>query len=425
MLTLVGMPDPETRVDYYPHQMSGGMRQRAMIAMALVCHPKVLIADAPTTALDVTIQAQILELLDRLQAELGMGVLLIAHDLGVVAGTADRVLVMYAGQVVETAPTTELFAHPKHPYTEGLLASIPRLDAARPSQEYSGQVPAATTGPPGRFHPRCPYAWDRCATEQPPLLDAGTGSPASHMVRCWLLVEPQRARWARACECSGTARRRRGSVKEFNATRGLWGFGQARGVVRAVDHVSFRIAPGQTLGLVGESGCGKSTVARTVLRLLEPDSGRVVVDGADVLTLRPAELRALRRRMQIVFQDPYGSLNPRMTVRQTLVEPLVIHGLASGQRAPGARRRVARGSRTRSPARRQLPARAVGRAAPARRDCARVVGRTQVSRARRARERARRVGPGAGVEPAFGSTATASAHVPVHCTRPRGSEIQR
>jgi oligopeptide/dipeptide ABC transporter ATP-binding protein len=181
-------------VDYYPHQMSGGMRQRAMIAMALVCHPKVLIADEPTTALDVTIQAQILDLLDRLQAELGMAVLLIAHDLGVVAGTADRVLVMYAGQVVETAPTTELYAHPKHPYTEGLLASIPRLDTPRGRlKSIPGQVPAATDWPSGcRFHPRCPYAWDRCAEEQPPLLDAGTGEPASHLVRCWLLAEPQR-----------------------------------------------------------------------------------------------------------------------------------------------------------------------------------------------------------------------------------------
>ena len=196
MLKRVGMPDPDVRVDYYPHQLSGGMRQRAMIAMALVCRPKVLIADEPTTALDVTIQAQILELLDQLQAELGMAVMLIAHDLGVVAGTADRVLVMYAGEVVETAPTVELYARPKHPYTEGLLASIPRLDTPRGRlKSIPGQVPAATAWPGGcRFHPRCPYAWDRCATEAPPLLDAGTGEPGSHMVRCWLLAEPQRRR---------------------------------------------------------------------------------------------------------------------------------------------------------------------------------------------------------------------------------------
>ncbi len=194
MLSLVGIPDPETRVDHYPHQLSGGMRQRVMIAMALVCRPKVLIADEPTTALDVTIQAQILELLDRLQAELGMAVILITHDLGIVAGTVDRVLVMYAGQVVETAPTPVLFARPLHPYTEGLLASVPRLDTPRRRlHAIPGQVPAATRWPTGcRFHPRCPYAWDRCAAEEPPLLDAGTGEPASHGVRCWLLAEPER-----------------------------------------------------------------------------------------------------------------------------------------------------------------------------------------------------------------------------------------
>src|SRR6266576_3116063 len=190
MLRLVGIPDPEERVDHYPHQMSGGMRQRVMIAMALVCHPKLLIADEPTTALDGTIQAQILELLDRLQAELGMAVILITHDLGVVAGSADRVVVMYAGQVVEQAPTAALFARPLHPYTEGLLASVPRLDAP-PAREHGrlhgipGQVPAATAWPEGcRFHPRCPYAWDRCRAEAPPLLDAGGSGGAG------------RARWS-------------------------------------------------------------------------------------------------------------------------------------------------------------------------------------------------------------------------------------
>ena len=198
MLRLVGIPDPSERVDHYPHQMSGGMRQRVMIAMALICHPQLLIADEPTTALDVTIQAQILELLDRLQREIGMAVMLITHDLGVVAGSADRVVVMYAGQVVEQAPTGELFARPQHPYTEGLLASVPRLDT-RVSQvrgrlhSIPGQVPAATAWPAGcRFHPRCPYAWDRCAAEEPPLLDSAGGEAGTHTVRCWLLTEPQR-----------------------------------------------------------------------------------------------------------------------------------------------------------------------------------------------------------------------------------------
>jgi peptide/nickel transport system ATP-binding protein len=191
MLRLVGIPDPEERLDEYPHQLSGGMRQRVMIAMALVCHPQVLIADEPTTALDVTIQAQILELLEKLQAELGMAIMLITHDLGVVAGTADRVVVMYAGQVVETAPTPELFASAQHPYTAGLMASVPRLDrpAAR-LHSIPGNVPAATDWPAGcRFHPRCPYAWDKCRTEEPPLLEAGT---AGHTAKCWLVTEPAR-----------------------------------------------------------------------------------------------------------------------------------------------------------------------------------------------------------------------------------------
>jgi oligopeptide/dipeptide ABC transporter ATP-binding protein len=191
LLRLVGIPDPETRIDDYPHQLSGGMRQRVMIAMALICHPQILIADEPTTALDVTIQAQILDLLRRLRRELNMAVLLITHDLGVVAGSADRVVVMYAGQVVETAATRALFATPQHPYTAGLLASIPRLDQPRDRlRSIPGSVPPATAWPTGcRFHPRCPYAWDKCRTEEPPLLETGT---AGHSARCWLVAEPAR-----------------------------------------------------------------------------------------------------------------------------------------------------------------------------------------------------------------------------------------
>ena len=191
LLRMVGIPDPERRLEAYPFSLSGGMAQRVMIAMALACEPELLIADEPTTALDVTIQAQILDLMRALQADTGTAIILITHDLGVVAGTVDRVVVMYAGQVVEAAPTQDLFARPAHPYTEGLMASVPRLDAPRARlHAIPGQVPAATAWPSGcRFHPRCPYAWDKCRTEEPPLLEAGT--PA-HTARCWLVAEPAR-----------------------------------------------------------------------------------------------------------------------------------------------------------------------------------------------------------------------------------------
>jgi oligopeptide/dipeptide ABC transporter ATP-binding protein len=190
MLDLVGIPDAADRARGYPHQLSGGMRQRVLLAMALVCHPKLLIADEPTTALDVTIQAEILVLLQDLQRRLGMAVLLITHNLGVVAGCARRVYVMYAGQIVEEAPTESLFAHPAHPYTEGLIAAVPRLDQKRERlEQIPGQVPPATDWPTGcRFHPRCPHAWEKCRTEAPPLLEVEPG----HVARCWLVKEPAR-----------------------------------------------------------------------------------------------------------------------------------------------------------------------------------------------------------------------------------------
>jgi len=190
MLAAVGIPDAERRAAAYPHQLSGGTRQRVLLAMALACRPKLLLADEPTTALDVTIQAEILELLDDLQKKLGMAVLLITHNLGIVAERTRRVYVMYAGQIVEEATTERLFARPAHPYTEGLLAAIPRLDVRRERlQAIPGQVPPATAWPPGcRFHPRCPYAWDKCRSEMPPLLPVGEGQRA----RCWLVNEPQR-----------------------------------------------------------------------------------------------------------------------------------------------------------------------------------------------------------------------------------------
>ena len=190
MLRLVGIPEPAERAHNYPHQLSGGMRQRVLIAMALINHPRVLIADEPTTALDVTIQAEILGLLEELQRSFGMAVLLITHNLGIVAERASRVYVMYAGQIVEEAPSATLFARPAHPYTEGLLAAVPRLDDRKDRlAQIPGQVPPATEWPQGcRFHPRCPYAWDKCRAEMPPLLEAG---PNQH-ARCWLVLEPGR-----------------------------------------------------------------------------------------------------------------------------------------------------------------------------------------------------------------------------------------
>ncbi len=190
MLEMVGLPDPADRARGYAHQLSGGQRQRALLAMALACGPKLLIADEPTTALDVTIQAEILELLRDLQARLGMAVLLITHNLGVVAGATRRTYVMYAGQIVEEAATEALFARPAHPYTEGLLAAVPRLDARKERlASIPGQIPPATQWPAGcRFHPRCPFAWERCRTEAPPLLDVAEG----HRARCWLVAEPAR-----------------------------------------------------------------------------------------------------------------------------------------------------------------------------------------------------------------------------------------
>jgi peptide/nickel transport system ATP-binding protein len=201
MLQAVGIPDAESRAKGYAHQLSGGMRQRVLIAMALVCRPRLLIADEPTTALDVTIQAEILELLTDLQRRLGMAVLLITHNLGIVAGTCERVYVMYAGQIVEEAKVEDLFARPAHPYTEGLMAAVPRLDEQKERlASIPGQVPPATSWPAGcRFHPRCSFAWDKCRNETPPLLDAGPG----HRARCWLVSEPDRRTGGQA---NGTAR---------------------------------------------------------------------------------------------------------------------------------------------------------------------------------------------------------------------------
>ena len=336
MLERVGIPDPHRRVKDYPHAFSGGMRQRAMIAMALACDPKLLIADEPTTALDVTIQAQILELMRSLQRELGMAIIFVTHDLGVVADICDRVAVMYAGEVVEQENVSDLFARPRHPYTAALLASMPQL-AERGStlRVIPGQVPRPEDFPIGcRFAARCPYRADACIAAPVPLHPtAGTHQAGGSEVRCLRAEEIELAgsTWTALVTNGATAATAmpapllvvRGLTKAFPVHAGV--LRRVVGHVRAVDGVDFAIAPGETLGLVGESGSGKSTTARLVLRLIEPTSGSVLLDGHELTTLPAAELRRARRGMQIVFQDPYSSLDPRATIADTVGEPLEVH----------------------------------------------------------------------------------------------------
>jgi oligopeptide/dipeptide ABC transporter ATP-binding protein len=334
VLDLVGLPRPKERLDDYPHQLSGGMRQRVMIAMALACEPKLLIADEPTTALDVTIQAQILELLDRLKQQLGMAVLLITHDMGVIAGRTDRVMVMYAGKVVEASGTDLLFEEMHHPYTRALLASIPRLEQDNTQRLHSipGLPPDLSNPPIGcRFAARCTEATDKCRDEEPPLSRSENG----HTYACWHPVPgPLEARTSSADNAHGSVDNDDGTillqvtnlVKEFPVTEGTILRKQA-GSVKAVSDISFSVRRGETFGLVGESGCGKTTVGRLVTALESADSGSIIVDGEDITTLDKKRLRSKRRDFQLMFQDPYASLDPRMRVGRILREPLQIQGI--------------------------------------------------------------------------------------------------
>jgi peptide/nickel transport system ATP-binding protein len=342
LLEAVGIADPGRRLSEYPFQLSGGMKQRVMVAVALSGNPRLLIADEPTTALDVTIQAQILELLRGLQAERGMGLLLITHDLGVVARMARRVGVMYAGEIVEEAPLDAFFGAPGHPYTQKLFAALP--DAANRGarlETIPGQVPPLDAMPAGcRFAARCPLAMARCLAESPAWTDFGSG----HRVRCHRTGEIHSS----PADTGTAPRNPSGDPSPGSAGRLLEvadlrvHFPIRRGVlqrvvgrVRAVDGVSLVLARGRTLALVGESGCGKTTAGKAILQLIRPTGGRVLLDGRDLTGLPRRALRPLRRRAQMIFQDPFASLDPRLSVGEIIAEGMDALGAlpASAERA--------------------------------------------------------------------------------------------
>ena len=328
----VGIPEPERRIDSYPHEMSGGQKQRVMIAMALSCNPMLLIADEPTTALDVTIQAQILDLLRKLRDERGMAILFITHDLGVIAEIADDVAVMFRGKIVEHKPIVELFENPEHPYTRGLLACRPKLESTykrlptvadfmQVKQDAAGNVTVIEK------------PTDEARLNE--LLNKGRGRLLHPKQELTAMGHP----WDEVGHAADTATvaedetplLRVENLKVYYPIRkGV--FSRIAGYVRAVDGISFNVYRGQTLGLVGESGCGKTTTGRALLRLVPITDGRVTFEGADVSAMSRNDLRRFRRRMQIIFQDPYNSLNPRITVESMLTEAMSVHRIGSSRR---------------------------------------------------------------------------------------------
>ncbi|WP_254273295.1 ABC transporter ATP-binding protein [Haloarcula marina] len=347
----VGIPDASERIDDYPHEFSGGMRQRVLVAIGFSCEPDLIIADEPTTALDVTTQAKILDLLNELQERENTAVLMITHNLGVVAQTCDDVGVMYAGNLVETAALGDLFDRPRHPYTRALIDSIPEVETEYDDlPTLAGSMPDLTDLPTGcNFAPRCPHATDACRTGNDPSLEAvGEGSSRAACIHADDLDLSESTAAATGHGRSDIDRSGdplfevQNLKKHFSAGEGVLGNIRLvrdggglptleRRYVKAVDGVSFDIYPGETVGLVGESGCGKSTVARTVLRLLEPTEGAVYFEGEPITELGSREIRSLRREMQIIFQDPHSSLNPRKPVGRIIGRAMERHDIATGE----------------------------------------------------------------------------------------------
>jgi peptide/nickel transport system ATP-binding protein len=345
LLDEVGIPRPEDVARAYPHQLSGGMKQRALIATALACSPELLVLDEPTTALDVTIEAQILDLLERLRRDRGLSMLYITHNLGVVARICDDVCVLYAGRVVESGPAGRVLHSPRHPYTKGLLASLPRVTERRHRlSPIPGRFPDLASPPSGCvFHPRCHFALEPCSTQLQVL------SGGAHPARCWRADELEGVQWPAPEPVADAAAADPGAVPApLVETRDLARVFQMGGVfdslrldwsggfplrfdplrVRAVDGVTLEIAPGEVLGLVGESGCGKSTLGRMLVRLIEPSEGSIRIAGEDVGMLSGRALHEHRRIAQIIFQNPDSSLNPRKTVGEIVARPLVLFDLA-------------------------------------------------------------------------------------------------